>query len=199
MGQSGVRPEYFLSVPVRPGLRQGRPRQGSQLLKAGQHHVRRVSVKAVDQEHRDANVHSAPTSVVPVRAFRCQLLSEGHAPSWLAQRRNDSRGEWLSVRSGVKSPVALLDQAVLESNRECRSSKNCHALFAQHVTQGNQGEANQCVWVVTAHAAHQGDAQAFGLGGPGTVIGLSLIHISEPTRLGMISYAVFCLKKKKKK
>src|SRR5450759_5852614 len=27
------------------------------------------------------------------------------------------------------------------------------------------------------------------------VQGLSLIHISEPTRLGMISYAVFCLKK----
>src|SRR5450756_1875436 len=25
--------------------------------------------------------------------------------------------------------------------------------------------------------------------------GLSLIHISEPTRLGMISYAVFCLNK----
>src|SRR5450756_2453214 len=29
------------------------------------------------------------------------------------------------------------------------------------------------------------------------VLTLSLIHISEPTRLGMISYAVFCLKKKK--
>src|SRR5665648_1103242 len=28
---------------------------------------------------------------------------------------------------------------------------------------------------------------------------LSLIHISEPTRLGMISYAVFCLKKTKKR
>jgi len=27
---------------------------------------------------------------------------------------------------------------------------------------------------------------------------LSLIHISEPTRLGMISYAVFCLKKKER-
>src|SRR5428012_15549 len=27
---------------------------------------------------------------------------------------------------------------------------------------------------------------------------LSLIHISEPTRLGMISYAVFCLKKKRR-
>src|SRR5450756_2744227 len=30
------------------------------------------------------------------------------------------------------------------------------------------------------------------------LVDLSLIHISEPTRLGMISYAVFCLKKKKK-
>src|SRR5659263_728837 len=29
-----------------------------------------------------------------------------------------------------------------------------------------------------------------------TLTDLSLIHISEPTRLGMISYAVFCLKKK---
>eukprot|EP01016_Furgasonia_blochmanni_P006666 TRINITY_DN12682_c0_g1_i4.p2 TRINITY_DN12682_c0_g1~~TRINITY_DN12682_c0_g1_i4.p2 ORF type:complete len:119 (-),score=15.28 TRINITY_DN12682_c0_g1_i4:26-382(-) len=28
------------------------------------------------------------------------------------------------------------------------------------------------------------------------ILYLSLIHISEPTRLGMISYAVFCLKKK---
>src|SRR5450756_616230 len=27
----------------------------------------------------------------------------------------------------------------------------------------------------------------------GVVVVLSLIHISEPTRLGMISYAVFCL------
>ena len=35
---------------------------------------------------------------------------------------------------------------------------------------------------------------------PGDILEyLSLIHISEPTRLGMISYAVFCLKKKKKK
>ena len=30
-------------------------------------------------------------------------------------------------------------------------------------------------------------------------LGLSLIHISEPTRRTPISYAVFCLKKKKKK
>src|SRR5450759_3338615 len=30
---------------------------------------------------------------------------------------------------------------------------------------------------------------------PRSSVDLSLIHISEPTRLGMISYAVFCLKK----
>ena len=30
-------------------------------------------------------------------------------------------------------------------------------------------------------------------------LGLSLIHISEPTRRRGISYAVFCLKKKKRK
>src|SRR5450756_2533823 len=36
-------------------------------------------------------------------------------------------------------------------------------------------------------------------GDQGSTTALSLIHISEPTRLGMISYAVFCLKKKKKK
>ena len=32
-----------------------------------------------------------------------------------------------------------------------------------------------------------------------TTVLLSLIHISEPTRRTPISYAVFCLKKKKKK
>src|SRR5665648_284666 len=35
------------------------------------------------------------------------------------------------------------------------------------------------------------------LGAHRAAVDLSLIHISEPTRLGMISYAVFCLKKKK--
>src|SRR5450756_550699 len=39
---------------------------------------------------------------------------------------------------------------------------------------------------------------AFAGDGDHPVCVLSLIHISEPTRLGMISYAVFCLKKKKK-
>src|SRR5678816_2425472 len=56
--------------------------------------------------------------------------------------------------------------------------------------------------------ARQGSTRAPHWVGGGTVFGpiprsyaqyLSLIHISEPTRLLSISYAVFCLKKKKKK
>ena len=39
-------------------------------------------------------------------------------------------------------------------------------------------------WAITMHKSQ------------GQTLDLSLIHISEPTRLGMISYAVFCLKKK---
>ena len=38
----------------------------------------------------------------------------------------------------------------------------------------------------------------FEIAGERTADGLSLIHISEPTRRTPISYAVFCLKKKKK-
>src|SRR5450756_1743440 len=39
------------------------------------------------------------------------------------------------------------------------------------------------------------EAGVLRVGSGAGVLGLSLIHISEPTRLGMISYAVFCLKK----
>src|SRR5665648_1121258 len=59
----------------------------------------------------------------------------------------------------------------------------------------------------TARNPFNADAKAQGItdyyksgsnSGDGALWSLSLIHISEPTRLGMISYAVFCLKKKKK-
>ena len=85
-----------------------------------------------------------------------------------------------------------------------------------HVGQGSPpsgGTADGIQAKVFAYGLHQGAVLA-GAGehahlerllgqGPGVaghrraVVPLSLIHISEPTRLGMISYAVFCLKKKK--
>src|SRR5450756_3195047 len=51
--------------------------------------------------------------------------------------------------------------------------------------------------VVTLHERGDGrpGLRPLGLVAEDLCVGLSLIHISEPTRLGMISYAVFCLKK----
>src|SRR5450759_3268334 len=49
--------------------------------------------------------------------------------------------------------------------------------------------------LVDREVLHARLAVRAGLGLRGSVLELSLIHISEPTRLGMISYAVFCLKK----
>src|SRR5678816_194450 len=45
---------------------------------------------------------------------------------------------------------------------------------------------------------HERTVHTGGVTGLAAPYGLSLIHISEPTRLLSISYAVFCLKKKKK-
>src|SRR5450759_1048123 len=46
-------------------------------------------------------------------------------------------------------------------------------------------------------AVNLADLAAMGATPRWATLALALIHISEPTRLGMISYAVFCLKKKK--
>src|SRR5450756_2251124 len=54
-------------------------------------------------------------------------------------------------------------------------------------------------WLATAYVAGPSLAELVIKAGPlpeAAVWRLALIHISEPTRLGMISYAVFCLKKK---
>eukprot|EP00825_Cyclidium_porcatum_P033245 TRINITY_DN352_c0_g1_i1.p3 TRINITY_DN352_c0_g1~~TRINITY_DN352_c0_g1_i1.p3 ORF type:complete len:101 (-),score=2.41 TRINITY_DN352_c0_g1_i1:30-332(-) len=59
-----------------------------------------------------------------------------------------------------------------------------------------------CYLTLTKLQLQQGLRNVHALHKPGnpmySALILSLIHISEPTRLGMISYAVFCLKKKKK-
>src|SRR5428012_5866 len=54
-----------------------------------------------------------------------------------------------------------------------------------------RGSTSPLLWEAGASAAPLSAATC--TVAPGGI--LSLIHISEPTRLGMISYAVFCLKK----
>ncbi len=52
--------------------------------------------------------------------------------------------------------------------------------------------AKAACWTATDVEARKRGEQT----GLDTLVVLSLIHISEPTRLALISYAVFCLKKK---
>src|SRR5450759_4995535 len=62
---------------------------------------------------------------------------------------------------------------------------------------GNPDQSEECQW----HRNDRVPCEPLSMPSqrePQVQVDLSLIHISEPTRLGMISYAVFCLKKKKK-
>ena len=64
---------------------------------------------------------------------------------------------------------------------------------------GLDGGGSSEIIVNNKVANRPSDGKERAVGNGWLVVDLSLIHISEPTRLGMISYAVFCLKKKKKK
>ena len=68
-------------------------------------------------------------------------------------------------------------------------------------TAGLLGLSNHWAWQVErerALAAAAGSARVDVLQYHHPYLRLSLLHLSEPTRLRRISYAVFCLKKKKK-
>src|SRR5450756_2737285 len=97
-------------------------------------------------------------------------------------------GARLQCQCGCKDSVATC------SMLECSFSKPAKERIAQMQAVGMSDEQ-----IVQAFIRDYGTAvylappNAFGWIVP---YALSLIHISEPTRLGMISYAVFCLKKK---
>src|SRR5680860_1819693 len=87
-----------------------------------------------------------------------------------------------------KEALVLSDEERVQLVRWSRRAKSAQslALRSRIVLACADGTANKAV------AATLGCS-------PATVGKLSLIHISEPTRRTPISYAVFCLKKKKHK
>src|SRR5450756_2908876 len=89
--------------------------------------------------------------------------------------------------AGVRPPLC---------HRQCRERRHYSMNWA-NLTE----RAQKAVWMAQESASSLGndfldtDHLLIGLAKLEEGIALSLIHISEPTRLGMISYAVFCLKK----
>src|SRR5680860_1773300 len=85
------------------------------------------------------------------------------------------------------------DPPTLENARDDRSGLSpISTTNRRPVQQRNQEYPTPTLQVLSAHSAQTQPA------GSWPIQGLSLIHISEPTRRTPISYAVFCLKKKKK-
>src|SRR5450759_2242217 len=92
--------------------------------------------------------------------------------------------------AATAAPVPLLDPAV-----KCLGFHGLHA-GGQGRSKDGPPKANSCVASLPSSTVPASASLAAAVASAvGTL--LSLIHISEPTRLGMISYAVFCLKKKK--
>src|SRR5450756_540121 len=83
------------------------------------------------------------------------------------------------------------EQMLLQPGQQARVGRYAIRNDGVRVTDDGQKQ------MITGHLTVFHDGKELDKAYPGKW--LSLIHISEPTRLGMISYAVFCLKKKKKK
>src|SRR5450759_5563442 len=133
----------------------------------------------------------------------CQLLSSPEAEQLAGARAlgplagheglrrlvHAQLGEGDAVQGGVQLAVAAAVQAVAVA-LAARDRQGCDA--GVHGEARRAGEALGPGRLADEAGGAEGAAARQGEEFGGEL--LSLIHISEPTRLGMISYAVFCLK-----
>src|SRR5450756_64940 len=115
----------------------------------------------------------------------------------------------LAVKATPKATVSV-SEAEISKNvwTEAQADAHTKGIPVDDYVPLTSKEIVQATWKLYLPAAISGTAtiaciigaNQIGLRRNAALLGayLSLIHISEPTRLGMISYAVFCLKKKKK-
>src|SRR5450756_3077170 len=97
-----------------------------------------------------------------------------------------------SITRMVNTTAAIKVQKLISEFSSAAQLREPNAASSRPPVSGVSNSAMSCKSIIL-ELLHVGDVQAV----EGLAY-LSLIHISEPTRLGMISYAVFCLKKKKK-
>src|SRR5450756_2367713 len=134
----------------------------------------RAGKSAFRSDATDASVTRAPIEVPPEEFLRMELweFSRLRSITWSGARLYSLRRS----SSSVPAPFA---------------SAETPAFFA--AASAEAASSQLLGWTLSKLFTPLPPASAPSRARPG----LSLIHISEPTRLGMISYAVFCLKKKK--
>src|SRR5680860_1672141 len=102
--------------------------------------------------------------------------------------------------------VPVLAGAVAETVEEARAAaatiganSGGVVVVKAQVKVGGRGKAGGVKVAKSVDEAAEKAGQILGMDIKGHTVHLSLIHISEPTRRTPISYAVFCLKKKKQR
>src|SRR5680860_1739502 len=103
-----------------------------------------------------------------------------------------------SIRTTARLRLQILMGSEVKFRTSTRRSKNHPpGSVPPAIVQERSGLLNRamCSWII---AVWYGLVESVFMSYVGGVHVLSLIHISEPTRRTPISYAVFCLKKKKK-
>src|SRR5450756_2997464 len=129
-----------------------------------------ASVKAIGRA-------GAGTNNIPVKT-----MSERGVPVFNAPGANAN-----AVKELVLAGMLIAARNLAPALEFVRAIKGEDELMAKRVEEGKKQFAGM--------ELPQHTLGVIGLGKIGSLVALSLIHISEPTRLGMISYAVFCLKK----
>eukprot|EP00658_Telonema_sp_P-2_P016018 TRINITY_DN16202_c0_g1_i1.p1 TRINITY_DN16202_c0_g1~~TRINITY_DN16202_c0_g1_i1.p1 ORF type:complete len:128 (+),score=50.54 TRINITY_DN16202_c0_g1_i1:178-561(+) len=101
---------------------------------------------------------------------------------------------WSEFKKGDREAALRTWNSVYERNTTNGTGMRAKAYIAEALERDYDAAAG---WYEKALRMDPADCMT--LYNYGVLLELSLIHISEPTRLLSISYAVFCLKKKKKK
>ena len=130
---------------------------------------------------------------------------EGGIMSTVVKKSFDSPDE---VRAPDKAKVSVCDLGGIAAAKLVLQPGWSWETCVKPMVGGESCQAKHVGTVISGQMAakhNDGTEQVFGPGDVyviepghnGWIVGLSLIHISEPTRRTPISYAVFCLKKKK--
>ena len=154
--------------------------------------IRDSAEAANDAKAADAD--KAADDAKAVGADKAKCVGEGD----IVRDFDPAAGEGLRrERVTCEAPQHLSDEAIPYLVLRRRDGEGEDAPLVPRLTSASQIEAySTCplCWFVSYRVKPQSIDAGFGNMEKGN---LSLIHISEPTRLRRISYAVFCLKKKK--